>query len=194
MIKEEGKTTLRKKILGIRDSLDKEGRRQKDDMIKTRLYSLNELLGAGCIMFFASFKTEPNTFPMIEQALAMKKTVILPRVNREKHILEAYKVNTLNGLKLGYMGILEPDSDLSEPVNGAAIDLIVLPGAAFDRAGGRLGYGGGYYDGFISALGKRPCLVAICYREQVISEVPVESHDVRVDKIVTDYEVIDVNG
>jgi 5-formyltetrahydrofolate cyclo-ligase len=130
----------------------------------------------------------------MERALSMKKDVILPRVNREKHILEAFKITDLHSLKQGYMGILEPDAAVSEPVTGNFIDLIVMPGSAFDRAGGRLGYGGGYYDDFISALTKRPYLVAICYAEQVVSAVPVESHDVRVDRIVTDYEVIDVNG
>ncbi|MEO5358301.1 MAG: 5-formyltetrahydrofolate cyclo-ligase [Nitrospirae bacterium YQR-1] len=191
MLKEE-KAALRKKILSLRDSLDAEEKRQRDSYIKNRLFTLDELRGAQCVMFFASFKSEPDTFPMIEQALTMKKDVILPRVNREKHILEAYKVTGLSSLKPGYMGISEPEP--SEAPTAGRIDLIVMPGAAFDRAGGRLGYGGGYYDDFISAMSKKPYLVAICYAGQVVSAVPVESHDVRVDKIVTDCEVIDVNG
>ncbi|QWR76212.1 5-formyltetrahydrofolate cyclo-ligase [Candidatus Magnetomonas plexicatena] len=194
MTNEETKAALRKRMLSVRDSLNLEDRSQRDEMIKENLFSLAKLQAAACVMFFASFKTEPDTFPMIKRALDMKKVVVLPKVDREKHILEAYKINDLNSLKLGYMGILEPDSAQSEPIDGNSIDVIVMPGAAFDRAGGRLGYGGGYYDGFISALSKRPYLIAICYAEQVVPIVPVESHDVRVNKIVTDFEVIDVNG
>jgi 5-formyltetrahydrofolate cyclo-ligase len=183
------KKAIRKRILEERDEIFPHLKMSKDMLIKKRLFSLDEYINAQTILFYASFRSEVDTFTMIKGSLHMGKKVVLPRVDKEKHVLRLYEIKDITELTAGYMGIPEPSLLDGRLVNLESIDLVVIPGVAFDYSGNRLGYGAGYYDILLSKKQKIP-IVALAYEEQIIDSIPSEKHDVKVDKIVTDKRVI----
>ncbi len=188
----EDKARLRKKIIRIRDSIDLDKKRKKDSEIEKNLFLQDEFKNSRYIMCFASFRSEPNTYIIIQKALNLSKRVILPKVNIEEQKLILYGIKNLNELIPGYMNIPEPDAHQSRIFDANLLDIIIMPGIAFDEKGGRLGFGGGYYDKFIHSIDKKPPLIVIAYDEQIVDKVPVLEHDIRVDKIITDKRVIKV--
>ncbi|MBI5632624.1 MAG: 5-formyltetrahydrofolate cyclo-ligase [Nitrospirae bacterium] len=179
------KTSLRKEILAKRDSIPPAVKKAKDRAIEERLFSLREFIAAKTVFFFASFRSEVDTFGMITRALEEGKSVVLPRVEGQN--LGLYMIKGLDELVPGYMKIPEPAvlvNDRKITVND--VDLIIVPGAAFDETGNRIGYGGGFYDRLLAELHKPVAVIAPTYEEQVIDAVPTDSHDRKVNIIITD--------
>ena len=184
------KNLLRKKILEKRDSIPPFERKTKDVLIRNRLFNLQEFKTAKTILFYASFSTEVNTISMIEESFKMGKTVLVPKVDKERHRLRLYEIKDLKDLSPGYMGIPEPSLPDKRLRQIDSVDLIIIPGAGFDYSGNRLGYGAGYYDILLSDIKKKVPFVALAYKEQLIDSIPSEMHDIKVDIIVTDEQVI----
>lgn len=184
------KAVIRAEVLGKRDSIGPEIRKKKDLLIKEKLLSLSEFQQAEVILFFASFRSEVSTSQQIEDALALGKKVLLPSVDKKNRGLRLYEIKDLSEVSPGYMGIPEPNvpEDRERDINDAR--LVIMPGAAFDTSGNRLGYGGGYYDKLLSRLRRRVPPVALAYEEQLVDSLPSEPHDIRVHVIVTDKRVI----
>ncbi len=186
------KKALRREAIKRRGSISREDKKKKDTHIKDRLMSLREYREANNIVLFASFRSEVNTFPIIEDALMKDKKVIMPKVDDQKKRLMLYSIRNVSELENGYMDIPEPSVEKDREMSPEYVDLVLMPGVAFDEAGGRLGYGGGYYDRLIGEMKERPSLIAVAYEEQIMSTIPVTEHDIRPDKIVTDTRIIDV--
>ena len=184
------KSRIRQDVLTKRDSLGPDIRKAKDDRIKERLFSLPEFQQAPILFFFASFRSEISTFTQIAEALTLGKRVILPSVDSMNKELRLYEIKGLSELSAGYMGIPEPavTEDRERDIND--VTLVIMPGAAFDPKGNRLGYGGGYYDRLLSRLRRKIPLVALAYEEQLVDSLPAGPHDIRVHMIVTDRRVI----
>ncbi len=179
------KGSLRKNILSKRDSIPPAVKQIKDRAIEERLFNLDEFRMAKTIFFFASFRSEVDTFGMIKWALNEGKRVVLPRV--EGQDLGLYEIKSLDELVTGYRKIPEPSvltEDRKITIND--VDAVIIPGAAFDETGNRVGYGGGFYDRLLAELQKSVPVIAPTYEEQVINSVPTESHDRKVIIIVTD--------
>ncbi len=184
------KTAIRAEVLKKRDSLSPETRKKKDLLIREKILSLPEFQQAEVVFFFASFRSEVSTFKQIEDALALGKKVLLPSVDKQDRELRLYNIKELSEVSPGYMGIPEPNvsEDRERDINDA--QLVVMPGAAFDLSGNRLGYGGGYYDKLLPHLRRKIPLIALAYEEQLADSLPLEPHDIRVNVIVTDRRVI----
>ncbi len=101
-----------------------------------------------------------------------------------------YEVKHMDELTPGYMGIPEPPQMDERLVGIDDADLVIIPGAGFDFAGNRLGYGAGYYDSLLSQRTRKIPVIALAYEEQIVDSIPAETHDVKVDMIVTDKRVI----
>lgn len=187
-----GKGQIRAEALKRRDAIPQEVRAIKSHEIKERLLSLELYKQSASTLLFCSFRTEVDTLPIIKTALNDGKKVVLPRVNRDLLNLELYQINSLDDLTPGYMNILEPLPDKCSQVVPDEMEFVVVPGVAFDLSGGRLGYGGGYYDKLLGSIMNRPFLIAIAFEEQIIEHVPVDEHDVRVDMIITDRRNIEI--
>jgi 5-formyltetrahydrofolate cyclo-ligase len=184
------KETIRKEALRQRDALSSELRIVKSELIRAKLFSLPEFIQAGTIMFFASFRSEVFTLPLLKEALTAGKRVVVPRVENRAKVLELYEIRDISELSPGYKGIPEPSVSEKRRRALSEVDLVVMPGAAFDIRGNRLGYGGGYYDRLLSGMKRSIPLVALAFHEQISDNVPSEPHDIRVHKIVTDAAVI----
>ena len=145
-----------------------------------------EYKSAHTVLFFASFRTEVDTAPMIRRALTFGKRVVLPKVEgAELALLEIADFD--NDVAPGAWGIPEPRGSTSVTLD--EIDLIVVPGAVFDERGNRLGYGAGFYDKLLPAFKKMT--VALAFEIQIVSAVPVELHDVPIRKIITERRSIE---
>ena len=184
------KKNIRKEILRKRDELSPDVRKEKDSLIKEKFFSLPEFVGAKTILFYASFRSEVETLGLIGESLKMGKRVVLPRVDKERHLLTLYEIKDIGELTTGYMGIPEPYPADDRRESLSDIDLAITPGAGFDISGNRLGYGASYYDILLSAGEKKIPVVALAYEEQIADSIPAEPHDIKVDLIVTDQRVI----
>ncbi|MBF0339199.1 MAG: 5-formyltetrahydrofolate cyclo-ligase [Nitrospirae bacterium] len=188
------KSGIRRSVLRSRDAISAADKDARNAEIKTRLLHLRQFRDATKVMFYASFRSEPETLTIIADALGSGKLVALPKVDMLKRQLDIYEIRHMAELVSGCMNIPEPDVSQSRRIDTEQLsrfDLIVMPGVAFDTAGGRLGYGGGFYDRLLSSMQyRRPLLVALAYAEQMVDDIPMQEHDVRVDIIITDTGII----
>ncbi len=191
MRKNSDKKTIRQEILLKRDAIPENIKEEKDTAITQLIIRLPEFTNAKTILFYASFRSEVDTIEMIKVSLSHGKQIILPRVDKENKKLLLYKIKDINELAQGYMGILEPSVSEGKLTGLDDIDLIIIPGSAFDVSGRRLGYGAGFYDGLLAGMKKKIPIIAPVYEEQIVENIPSEPHDVKVTKIVTDRRIID---
>lgn len=187
------KKELRRLIISRRDQLKDEEILAKSHQIAERLFRLPAYREAETVMFFISFDSEVVTKPMVENALAEGKTVLAPRARtRTKELIPSRILDWEEDLAPGAYGIPEPKEERLCPHYPGDIDLLIVPGVAFDRKGNRLGYGGGYYDRFFPLLRSDVPLVALAFAVQIVPSVPVEDWDRPVDFVITEKEVIEV--
>jgi 5-formyltetrahydrofolate cyclo-ligase len=181
----KSKISLRKQVAEARGSLSQEERESKSREIEQRLFSLPEFQAARTVMFFASFRSEVDTLPMIRHALALGKRTILPKVKGK--VLGLFEIHDFdNDIAPGAWGIPEPGEMLPVRVND--VDFMIVPGLAFDLNGNRLGYGAGFYDRILPLYKKGTA--ALAFEIQIVPEVPVSALDVPVKKIVTEKRTI----
>ncbi len=135
------------------------------------------------IFVYISFGSEVDTIDFIKRMLEAGKEVYVPVCNTESLTMTASRITALKNLTKNRYGILEPDEIVA---CDAELDVVIFPGAAFDKAGNRIGYGKGYYDKFISALNYTPLKLGVCYDFQLLDEIPSEGHDVKMDIIITE--------
>jgi 5-formyltetrahydrofolate cyclo-ligase len=179
------KDKIRKQVLDARFKLTPEQRRAKSAEIETKLFILPEYCAAAIVLFYASFQSEVETHHMIRRALAEGKRVVLPKVKGRE--LELFEIKSFDKDVLpGAWGIPEPESGV--PAVLKDIGLIVVPGAVFDEQGNRIGYGAGFYDKLLPLYKGRT--VALAFELQIASELPVDVHDIPMQKIVTEKRVI----
>ncbi len=136
---------------------------------------------------YVSIGQEVDTHRLIVSALAMGKQVYVP-VTRAKGVMHLQEIFGLDELRPVRFGLLEPVYQAEKVVRPDDLDLVIVPGIAFDRQGNRLGFGGGFYDRFLAQCAAT--CVGLAYGFQVVDGVPTESHDVQMDGLVTEDEVI----
>lgn len=139
---------------------------------------------ASSILAFASFGSELNTQSLLRRVISDGKNLILPRVNKATQRLQLHHIKGLDELIPGTWGILEPHAD-AIVFNLADIDLIIVPGVAFDRAGFRIGYGKGFYDKLLPVANPATTRLSAAFDCQIVDAVPNDAHDERVDLIIT---------
>lgn len=184
------KVALRRRILAARRALDPDQHARMSRQIAERLYGLAEYReAAGVHVYVAGIGGEVATRSVVEHSLALGKRVLCPRADWDTGRLDSYRIGSLDDLVAGPRGLWEPDPSRTRPAEKGEVDLVVVPGIAFDRSGRRLGFGAGFYDRFLATV-QSPS-VALAFSLQVVDEVPSTEHDVPVDWIVTEGETID---
>lgn len=183
------KKALRKEIIQNRLKLSLEAIKTKSDTITNKVIELNLIEGKNNVMLYVDFRNEVMTKRLINYVLKNHITLILPRIDMKTRTMSLHIVNDLKDLVLSSYGILEPPYDLPM-IKEEDVDLIISPGVAFDREGYRLGYGGGFYDRLLSQKRKEVPVVSLAFDLQIVKQVPTEPHDIQVNYIVTENEVI----
>ncbi len=186
--RQEVKAFLRKTVLGRRDAMDAGIRTALSRAIVRDLFDLAAYRRSGTVMAYVGFGSELQTDEFVFHTLEQGKTLLLPRVNRRKRGLDIYEVrDPVRDLEVGTWGIREPRPDRCARVDPDIIDFVLVPGLAFDARGGRLGYGGGFYDRLLaSILSTRTWLVAGAFESQRVERLPLDEHDVPMDVVVTE--------
>lgn len=180
------KKQLRQDLLSKRKALTPDEKTALDSAILHHLTTLPELQAARTILAYLDFRGEVDSGGLIEWALSHGKTICAPVTVVEERRLIPVKMRSLQDVKLGAYDIREPIMTDDNVADVQDIDCVILPGVGFDRQGGRLGYGGGYYDRFLPRLKPDVPKIAVAYELQVLPEVPLEPHDTLLDALVTE--------
>lgn len=187
------KKELRRKVIELRDKLTPMDIGAMSSLIAKRLYTLPAYEKANTIMFFVSFGSEVDTRTMVEESIGRAKNVLVPRpVPKTRELIPSRLLNWDVDLTSGFYGIPEPHDGALRPQAPSTIDLLIVPGVAFDLQGNRLGYGGGYYDRFFPLLREDVPLAALAFDLQIQPVVPVDEWDRRVDYIITDKRLVEL--
>ena len=187
------KSDFRRKIIEERDKLSPEEIQEKSSRISENLYSIAVYREAEVVMFFITFGSEVDTRAMIEETIRKGKTALAPKaLPKTRELIPSQILDWDRDLVPGAYNIPEPREDKLRPFVPEKIDLLLVPGVAFDQKGNRLGYGGGYYDRFFSLLKPETPLVALVFDLQIQPEIPVDEWDRRVDCVVTDKRIINI--
>jgi 5-formyltetrahydrofolate cyclo-ligase len=182
----QAKRALRRAVLAERDALPADERSPGSEAIAERFLELPEVADARTVMAFWSFGSEVDTAPLIAGLRSRGTTVALPRVEGT----EVVPVVAAPGAAM-----TETSFGAMEPVGGrvldvAELDLVVVPGVAFDRTCDRVGYGGGYYDRLLGMRREGAAAIAVAFALQIVERVPTGAIDRRIDGVVTELEVI----
>lgn len=182
----EAKRLLRSRILRERNALSAELRAAASGAIVAALLARDDFASSGTVLLTLPFGSEWDTRALIDAALQRGKRVALPRVNAATRMLDLCSVSDVaTDAVSGFRGIFEPGMHCEVlPVD--AIDWVLVPGVAFDLAGRRIGYGGGYYDRLLPMLSPRALRLAGAFEAQVVDRVPAAAHDLTVDALVTE--------
>jgi 5-formyltetrahydrofolate cyclo-ligase len=153
-----------------------------------RLFECKEYLKAEIIMVFLSLPDEIDTSPLVLKSWQDRKRILAPKISWNQRRLIPIEIRSLtDDLAISQLGVREPASGAPFPIG--LIDLVIVPGLAFDNYGQRLGRGRGFYDRFLAHLEYDGTSCAMALEEQVVESVPVGPHDKQVDLLVTDTEV-----
>lgn len=182
------KKELRQQLRAALEALGPRERLRLSNVACDRLLSLPEYAAARTILLFLSMTTEVDTSPIALRAWTDGRRVLAPKVSWEQKRMQPVEISSLTtGVTLDPMGIREPIEGPPTPIRD--IDLVIVPGLAFDAEGNRLGRGRGFYDRFLANHDFRGVACALAFEMQVVPSVPRDEHDRRVDLLVTDAAV-----
>ena len=147
---------------------------------------------ANTVMFYVDVRAEVRTRHDLPDALASGKKIVVPWCNADGE-LELFHLESMEVLEIGMYKILEPREELrgleSKQVEVTELDMIMVPGVGFDSKGGRTGMGKGYYDKCLQHARPDATLTAVCFDCQIFEEIPVQQHDIYMDKVITESTV-----
>lgn len=170
----DDKAALRHRMRMVRDAIGDRCVRSVE--LWTRVASLPEYKSANTVMAFVGFNSEPDTHALFTLIAADGKRLLLPRVERRELAVCAAD----EPMATSAFGVLEPTGP-ALPLD--MVDFVIVPGLAFTASGDRLGYGGGFYDRFLPRV--RAANTGVCFREQMVDELPMHEGDVRVQQVIT---------
>lgn len=192
MIDDE-RQSLRKRILAARDQLSTIDRREKSKAVEYHFLSLLEMSQWSTLFVYVNFRSEVETVELINRCLNQGRRVAVPLVDAAAaRMIPLLIQDPENDLRPGYYGIPEPDPKNCLPVEAKEIDAAVIPGSVFDLRGGRLGYGGGYYDRFLVNEAPQAKRVGFAFELQVVEQVPILAHDQPLDILITEKRIVKV--
>lgn len=183
------KKLLREKILNIRKNMDLNEKEKMDEIILKRFYESPHYKQSKKIFIYISYDSEINTRKIIENALSNGKKIYVPRTEFKSKLMDAVEFTSLDNLVESKFGILEP-SISEEHIKPDDLDLIVVPGVAFNASGGRMGYGAGFYDRYFNKINNvKIRKIALAYEFQVVENLPMDEFDIPVNQIITEKNI-----
>lgn len=183
------KQELRNLIKETKSILTKTTIQSDSSVIANKLLNSSWFKECNEVFSYVSFNQEVVTTNIILSALEQNKKVAVPKI--VNHEMKFYYINSLEELKPGTLGILEPFSVKEAIPSGTEVSLCIVPGLAFDLQKNRIGYGKGYYDKFFTKYMNEPIKkIALAFDFQIYENLPVEDYDKKVDHIITPTRVI----
>ncbi|MED4204411.1 5-formyltetrahydrofolate cyclo-ligase [Neobacillus mesonae] len=184
----DDKNTIRKQVKDTLSQLSKPLYEDYSYKIACRLFEEEEWQKADVIGVTVSMPPEVDTYQIIRKAWETGKTVVVPKCVPKEKKLSFRTLTEFSQLESVFYGLLEPVPTLTTEVSPEQIGLLIVPGLAYTKAGYRIGFGGGYYDRFLTNYNGNT--VSLAFKEQMISDFPVEKYDLPVGKIITPNDVI----
>ncbi len=184
------KTLLRSRYRELRNSINKVEKVEFDDLIFQRIISHELYKECKIVLAYYSINSEVDTLKLINYTLSIGKPIALPRCNADRTI-SFYIINSLDSLEISSYGIAEPVENPDTLVRSFDSSLCIVPALAYDMKGFRLGYGGGYYDKFLSSH-KNITTMGICYSACLTDSLINEEHDISIDYLMTEKDFVEV--
>lgn len=192
-------TATKKQEIRTAAHANRKAQENKDEVsqvIVKRFMELPEYAAASTVMFYVDVRDEVRTRHALPEAIQGDKRIVIPYcVDGE---LELFHLESMDELDIGMYKILEPKPELREVASKRLqpedLDLIMVPGVAFDKTGGRTGHGKGYYDKLLEHARSNCPLIALAFECQMFPEIPCESHDIYMDKVVTEADTYPGKG
>ncbi|WP_371370734.1 5-formyltetrahydrofolate cyclo-ligase [Sporomusa aerivorans] len=178
------KKDLRKSVLAVRRSMDREQVRAGSDKIADHLCAWPVYQSAKNVMLYLAMPDEPHMDKVISPALSAGKTICVPHI-RDRGIMDAAIIANMDDLVVGEYNLLTPNPATLKLLDPGELDLIIVPGVAFDKDGRRLGMGAGFYDRFLLKAQKTE-LIGAAWAAQIMEKVPTDDHDRLVNFLVTE--------
>lgn len=187
------KKQVRREILEVREKMDIEEKTNYDKIIIDKFLRSSYYKKSTNIFIYISYGSEIDTKYIIERAIKEGKNIYVPRTEFSTRLMNAVKIENFDNLIKSKYGALEPKE--GEPfIDPNDLDLIVVPGVAFDKNGGRLGYGAGFYDRYFKRINddnkSRITKLVLAYDFQLIDKIPTDKEDVLIDLVVTEKQSI----
>jgi len=186
--------------LALKQEIRRQARARRDDqpdqdglskIIWQRLLALPEYAAAETVMFYVDARSEVRTRPFLTAVIAAGKRVVVPYCVEGE--LELFCLESMEELAPGHFGIEEPRPELrrlpGKRVDPGELGIVMVPGLAFDRRGGRIGYGKGYYDRLLRRARPDTRRVAVAFECQLFPEIPMLENDVFMDKVITEHAI-----
>lgn len=192
------KRQLRNEMIDKRNSIKEYKKMLYDKKIFESICSLPEYLHSNLVLPYVSYGSEADTIRIIKISLKNHKVIAVPKILSDGK-MDFFIIQSIEDLKPGTMNILEPEGaeekSISLMIKNKKINnaIMLIPGLAFDKQMNRLGYGKGYYDNYISFLHKEHVTItkaALLYESQLIKSVPTDSHDMKMDMLITPDRII----
>lgn len=176
------KKELRKDFLNIRDEISREEKISFDELIYNYFIKSDFFKNYDSFLVYVSIRSEVETVKIIDYLLRNGKSVSVPYCKNQT--MYFYSINSLDDLIVGAFGIPSVDISISDKTKNFNNTLCIVPAISFDNNGNRLGYGGGYYDRFLSEY-KLPTL-GLCYEKCISDFIPSESFDIKINYVLTE--------
>jgi len=187
------KEEIRRDILKKRHSLSKDYIKNKSQQIFLKLAESVEYRNSRNIMFYVATRSEVQTEEMIKTSIEMGKNIFVPIILPECINLAPSKIFDFDTeLEKGKKGVLEPKKEYYRLFPPENIDLIIIPGVAFDLSGNRIGRGFGYYDNFLKEIRSSTKIIALAFEMQIVKKIPNDKNDIPVHKIITETRTITI--
>lgn len=185
------KEKIRKNIYLKRNALPKDEKDLNSKNIFKKLKRTDEFINSKNIMFYVATRNEVQTENMIKKSLSMGKNIFIPiMINDCNNLISSLLIDFDNELEKNNQGILEPKEEFKRIFPPEKLDLIILPGVAFDCKGNRIGRGKGYYDRFLKKVKPSAAKIALAYEIQIVEKIPKDINDISIHKIITENRVI----
>lgn len=184
------KKDMRRIYSRVRDSLSEKERKNNSLRISDIFVDTFALKSSQCFFIYLDYRSEVQTAIIIDFVLKQGGVVCVPAIVPQSAQMVAVQIkSTTTDLAPGFKGILEPLPALRRHciVDAGKIDIAVIPGVVFDKSGGRIGYGGGYYDRFLQNDAPQALRVGLAYKLQIVSKIEMEHHDIFMDYIICEH-------
>lgn len=187
------KKYIRNQILDTRNNLSKEFVVNSSEIITDKILNLDIVKNSQIVMLYLDFKNEVIMDNLVDKLIELDKTVCTPKtIFKDKKLVPKEIIDLDNNIDISTFGIREPNA-LSNEIDIDSIDIVIVPGVAFDVNCFRIGYGAGLYDRFLSNLRNDAKTIGVCFDFQVLDEVPREEHDKQLNMVITELRTINTN-